>query len=1270
MRQDRLGPNDGVPHLVRNVNNGAKTTHPKDDSLINFPVRAYLNSSNNVHLSDLLVHSPTRGNLILPDNLHVDINGATPQGLDSNTCISSQHSADITNGADIKHIKLISWNIRGIGDKLCDPDLRKLLFFENYDIIILFETMKDDTFSIDIPKFQYYNFARKWVHPRARRSSGGIGIFVSDKIKRGVQISSTSDLIVWINLKRNYFKCSADTHIGCIYFPPEGSTYTPDRDCYDFLQDELAKYKGQAVLLCGDFNARTGSAGDFEIESVSNLPGVYHWSEHVNYDSNVHSCSSRVSVDKHVNQYGKRLLQLCKATGFQILNGRIGLTKGYTCFTPAGNSTVDYLLAHPTYQSLIQKFCILPKRVESDHVMLHFNLKLPINTPESSICSHFREEDSVKVNTKPKILPNRYIWDKRNVQNYLRSLTNTKSQELKSDFLSSMSCDIDTICDKFYDFIHYSLDKNFKKKRTSKCNNTFPKNAWFDYECKQLKANVNSFPKYFDISKSENWNEYSKLTSEYKRLIQMKKRQYKESNLNTFQNMLDENPDEYWKFWKKLKHNTGSNASIDLDTFTQYFSSQNEPPLPEYCDIDFMKHISNLVDKFKESNAVYHDNDPFYFILNSPVSEIEVQNQLKRLKPGKACGCDGIAIEFFKCADVHLVPYLTALFNAILSKGVYPTAWAEGIINPIHKSGTNDDPDHYRKITILVAIGKLFEAVLLHRLEFKNEAMNQNDSFQFGFKKNCRTSDNLFLLQSIIEKQKFKQKPLYVCFVDFTKAFDYINRQALFYKLIRRGVNGNFCKVLMDLFQKANYRIRWQGELSEKINSLFGVLQGGMISPKLFTEYLSDLGVYLNESCGIKIDDVFLYYLLYADDLILCSETPEGLQQQLDGLLEFCKKWHVIINLTKTKILIFNQKATAHKFYFNSVEIERSTNYKYLGVWLNTDKFDYFGKTSEYLTNQAQKALFQATTLSNPVVGKLSPALAFKVFDSQIMPILEYGAEIWSPGKQIHLMEKFHLKFIKNVLWVRPQTPTDAVYVETGRLPLEIRHKLKILKYWIRLVSLPASHVLKKAYNTLNLLQGLGQKNWCFNVRKLLFSLDLSEAWESHEVSDESLFIRQATEKLVSKHVDQCLARIQNCDNSKKLRLYKTFKNQYTMEPYLTHIRDTRYRVALSRFRLSSHNLEIELGRHTNPKTPVERRICKNCHSNETEDEIHFLLKCQKFINIRLPLLNCARLSFPDFNSLPIESQFQLLMTTSDSDLLTQLGKYVHSGFEISNVRA
>ncbi len=79
----------------------------------------------------------------------------------------------------------------------------------------------------------------------------------------------------------------------------------------------------------------------------------------------------------------------------------------------------------------------------------------------------------------------------------------------------------------------------------------------------------------------------------------------------------------------------------------------------------------------------------------------------------------------------------------------------------------------------------------------------------------------------------------------------------------------------------------------------FGVLQGGLLSPKLFTEFLSDIDEYLDNSDGIDMDALLIAYILFADDLILCSDTPEKLQKLLNQLQVFCSKWHLILSPTK-----------------------------------------------------------------------------------------------------------------------------------------------------------------------------------------------------------------------------------------------------------------------------------------------------------------------------------------------------------------------------------
>ena len=92
-------------------------------------------------------------------------------------------------------------------------------------------------------------------------------------------------------------------------------------------------------------------------------------------------------------------------------------------------------------------------------------------------------------------------------------------------------------------------------------------------------------------------------------------------------------------------------------------------------------------------------------------------------------------------------------------------------------------------------IGKLFEFVLNNRLSSKNDVCNDvcndNDPFQAGFRSNSRTTDNKFILCAIIDKQRYLSNALYTCFVDFTKLFDYIDRSALYYKSLSRGIDGN-----------------------------------------------------------------------------------------------------------------------------------------------------------------------------------------------------------------------------------------------------------------------------------------------------------------------------------------------------------------------------------------------------------------------------------------------------------------------------------------------
>lgn len=135
----------------------------------------------------------------------------------------------------------------------------------------------------------------------------------------------------------------------------------------------------------------------------------------------------------------------------------------------------------------------------------------------------------------------------------------------------------------------------------------------------------------------------------------------------------------------------------------------------------------------------------------------------------------------------------------------------------------------------------------------ENDLLNEN---QAGFRKHYSTTDHIFSLYSLIELLKYEKKKLFCCFVDFSKAFDSVWRIGLWRKLINTHVNGNFLRVLRNIYKDIKSCISLEGEDSLFFFSNRGVRQGDNISPLLFSLFLNDLEDHLvsDSAEGIPID--------------------------------------------------------------------------------------------------------------------------------------------------------------------------------------------------------------------------------------------------------------------------------------------------------------------------------------------------------------------------------------------------------------------------------
>ena len=393
--------------------------------------------------------------------------------------------------------------------------------------------------------------------------------------------------------------------------------------------------------------------------------------------------------------------------------------------------------------------------------------------------------------------------------------------------------------------------------------------------------------------------------------------------------------------------------------------------------------------------------------------------------------------------------------------------------------------------------------------------------------------------------------------------------------------------------------MRSLGKISEFFDSLVGVKQGEPLSPLLFILFLNDLADELEvnvnyfDNDGDEIEQVQKFILLFADDTLLLAETENELQYMLNKLCIYCKKWNIIVNTDKTKIMVFklSLRPIPLNIYFDEILLESVNNFIYLGV--NVSSNGKFFQAQKHLSEQATKAMFALKNLFDNKLLCIEDKL--KLFDSLVQPILMYGSEIWGFHKADDV-KKAHVRFLKQILGVRLQTSNLAVYGELSRFPLSILRKIRILKYWYKILAFQNSLLYKVYGQQVNdIARGSFENNWAFQIKSLLDELGFIYIWNE-----------QAITKVQLEMVIQCVydQYFQNwygsVHASSKLEVVKCTNKVFHFEKYLKCIKADSRRISLARLRCSAHKLAIEEGRLRN----IERslRLCQFCNSGAIED--------------------------------------------------------------------
>jgi Reverse transcriptase (RNA-dependent DNA polymerase) len=248
----------------------------------------------------------------------------------------------------------------------------------------------------------------------------------------------------------------------------------------------------------------------------------------------------------------------------------------------------------------------------------------------------------------------------------------------------------------------------------------------------------------------------------------------------------------------------------------------------------------------------------------------EIRRAIKEMKLRKAEGIDGIPAEFLKALGDKAKEELIEICQQIYETGKWPEDFLRTVMVPLKKKPNANECSDHRTISLVVHASKILLNILTKRIESKIAATNYIGEDQFGFRKGRGTREAISVLRCLGERSLEHGKDLYVCFVDYEKAFDRVNWIKLMEVLQQVGVDKRDRDLIKNLYAEQTVVIRIEGKDSEAAKSGRGVRQGYPMSPQEFNVYIEALVKKAAEQQkdGVKVGGRIVQAVRFADDQV------------------------------------------------------------------------------------------------------------------------------------------------------------------------------------------------------------------------------------------------------------------------------------------------------------------------------------------------------------------------------------------------------------------
>uniref|UniRef100_A0A8D8Q4X5 Craniofacial development protein 2 n=1 Tax=Cacopsylla melanoneura TaxID=428564 RepID=A0A8D8Q4X5_9HEMI len=814
-----------------------------------------------------------------------------------------------------------------------------------------------------------------------------------------------------------------------VYAPTTDGTDEEVVEFYRTVEKVLIKLKKQEMtLVMGDFNSKLGAG---------------HKTEFIG----THGLGDR-------NERGDMLEQFVESHKLVVLNTQFKQPprRLYTWKAPKDKpekvirNQIDFILINKRYRNSCKNMKTFPGAdIKSDHV--------PVIGEFQIVLKKIRKKIPIKVN--------------------LRQLKESRVKEVISEELKARMKELDSSrsVEEQLSYIKESVEDI--KKTYLKEEQRVKKRTW-------MTEDILDLMEHRRINKN-NVQEYKRINNIIRQEIRKAKDQEqinKCEEIEALQAKFDE-----FNVHRKVKEVTGQFKKKD---YGKLLDEEGNIAI----DLAEKKHIwKKYLDQLFHDERVEILQEETNTEQTPDIMQAEVEIAVKQMKERKAVGPDNIEAEFLKLLEDDGIKKITKIFNDIYRTGEIPREWLISEFIALPKKTAAKKCEEYRTISLMSHLLKVFLKVIHRRIYTICE--EQISQTQFGFVNAVGTREALFAVQVLIQRCRDVNCDVYLCLIDYQKAFDRVRHTQMIEILRKTGINERDLRIINNLYWNQKATLRIDGEHTENIEISRGVRQGCVLSPILFNIYSEQIFKEALEDTneGIPINGERLNNIRYADDTIVLADNLRGLQELVNKIAAVSREYGLEINSKKTKFMIVSKtKIQNVSLSVNNEPLERVAQTTYLGTNINEN-----WEAAQEIRIRIAKAKAAFNKMGNLFRSHdISLQTKERLLKCYIFSVLLYGVEAWTLNEEtIGKIEAFEMWMYRRILrisWTEHITNEEVLRRMGKKRELMSIVKIRKLQYLGHLMRNNSKYALLQVImqGKVEGKRGRGRRriSWLHNLRK------------------------------------------------------------------------------------------------------------------------------------------------------------------------------------------